>query len=109
ACCEQDACPDGDNPQSGLIIDGTGNLYGTTTAGGSYGYGVVFELMPSGKAWSQTVLHSFCAQTGCADGADPTSGVIMDGAGNLYGTTESGGNNDNGEVFGLTATDGGWN
>src|SRR5438132_1655370 len=78
AFCQQDACADGQNPRSGLIIDGSGNLYGTTTAGGSNGYGAMFELTPSGKAWSQTVLYSFCAQTGCADGADPSSGVIMD-------------------------------
>jgi uncharacterized repeat protein (TIGR03803 family) len=107
--CSQDACADGRNPQSGLIIDGTGKLYGTTIAGGSNDYGAVFELTPSGTGWSQTVLYSFCAQTGCADGADPSSGVIMDGAGNLYGTTETGGKNGNGVVFELISTDGGWN
>jgi uncharacterized repeat protein (TIGR03803 family) len=76
---------DGYNPQAGVIGDGAGNLYGTTAYGGT-GYGVVFKLDPSGH---ETVLHSF---TGGSDGGYPYSaGVIRDSAGNLYGTTYSGG------------------
>jgi uncharacterized repeat protein (TIGR03803 family) len=82
---------DGANPYAGLIRDAAGNLYGTTAQGGASGYGVVFELIrcdsaPSGYDFK--VLHSF---TGGADGATPYAGLIQDGAGNLYGTTYSGG------------------
>ena len=76
---------DGANPYAGLIRDAEGNLYGTTTAGGAYGYGVVFKVDTSGN---ETVLHSF---TGGVDGADPYPGLIEDAAGNLYGTTKLGG------------------
>jgi len=74
----------GGNPQAGVIGDSEGNLYGTTSGGGSNDLGVVFKLDTTGK---QTVLHSF---TGGADGARP-SGLIRDSSGNLYGTTYSGG------------------
>jgi uncharacterized repeat protein (TIGR03803 family) len=74
---------------SGLVFDTAGNLYGTTAAGGAYGYGVVFKLTPnSDGSWTESVLYSF---TGGADGADPFAGLIFDSAGNLYGTTVSGG------------------
>jgi uncharacterized repeat protein (TIGR03803 family) len=74
---------DGSSPQSRLIPDAAGNLYGTTTKGGAFGLGTVYELTSEGL----TVLHSF---TGGADGANPTS-LIIDQAGNLYGATRSGG------------------
>jgi uncharacterized repeat protein (TIGR03803 family) len=81
---------DGFNPMAGLIFDGAGNLYGTTSAGGSYGEGTVFELTPqAGGTWTETVLHSFAG--GSSDGASPYAGVIMDATGNLYGTTYAGG------------------
>jgi len=74
---------------SGLVFDTAGNLYGTTAAGGAYGYGVVFKLAPnSDGSWTESVLHSF---TGGADGAYPFAGPIFDTAGNLYGTTSGGG------------------
>jgi len=78
---------DGDGP-SGLIMDLQGNLYGTTPNGGAYSYGTVFELTPAGI---ETVLYSFCSKSGCPDGANPSSGLVMDSEGNLYGTTASGG------------------
>lgn len=64
-----------------LLQDSQDNLYGTTTNGD--GYGTVFRLAPDG---TETVLHSFCQQTGCSDGACPQAPVIADSAGNLYGT-----------------------
>src|SRR3954454_12707216 len=65
------------------MIDRDGNFYGTTSAGGEYGYGTVFRLSPSG---AETVLYSFKGHD-AGDGAAPQSGVIADRKGNLYGTT----------------------
>jgi uncharacterized repeat protein (TIGR03803 family) len=78
-----------------LIRDSAGNLYGTTVGGGTPGFGVVFEVDAAGK---ETVLYSF---TGGADGGSPYAGVIRDSAGNLYGTTSSGGRELSGVVFKL--------
>ena len=89
----------GGYPYSRPIFDATGNLYGTTLNGGNAGNGVVFELSPpaGGKGqWTETVLHSF---DDANDGVEPRMGVIMDSAGNLYGTTESGGNIGYGAIF----------
>src|SRR5579863_1601612 len=90
------AAPDGFGPGLGLVADSAGNLYGTTEAGGaaSCSCGAVFELSPptaSGGAWTETILHSF--QGGTADGAKPVGTLIFDSAGNLFGTTISGGSN----------------
>ncbi len=72
-----------------LIFDTAGNLYGTTNVGGLHGYGTVFELVRTqGGGWADRVLHSFGSGD---DGALPFAGVILDGAGNLYGTTQQGG------------------
>lgn len=80
---------DGGVPVGSLAFDPIGNLYGTTQQGGKYGWGVVFELSPSSSgAWKGTAVHAF---TGGADGASPEAGVILDAAGNLYGTTFEGG------------------
>jgi uncharacterized repeat protein (TIGR03803 family) len=88
---------DGDGP-SGLIRDEAGNLYGTTSAYGPNGYGTVFEVSASGEL---ATLYSF---TGGADGGSPIAGVIRDAAGNLYGTTEYGGDGGGGTVFKLDPT-----
>ncbi len=88
---------DGANPHSDLVRDSAGNLYGTTLAGGTSGAGTVFKLDTSGH---QTVLHSF---TGNPDGAQPTSGLVRDSAGNLYGTTQAGGTSGAGAVFKVDA------
>jgi len=111
---------DGSDPQGGLIADAAGNLYGTTAYGGdlsgpacapSSGCGVVFKLAPPaqpGGAWTETVLYNF---TGAPDGAYPIAGVIMDSAGNLYGTTINGGTSGAGAVFKLAPPaqpDGAW-
>ncbi len=92
---------EGANPVAGLVQDGAGNLYGTTSAGGVIGgtckivagCGVVFKLDPAG---TERVLYSF---TGLADGADPLAGLVLDAAGNLYGTTSGDGISGSGTVF----------
>jgi uncharacterized repeat protein (TIGR03803 family) len=76
----------GSNPVSGVVRDPAGNLYGTTYYGGSENAGVVYKVDTAGHS---TVLHNF---TGGADGANPQAGVVLDAAGNLYGTTAFGGN-----------------
>jgi uncharacterized repeat protein (TIGR03803 family) len=92
---------DGANPRAELIRDSAGNLYGTTRNGGSatlcggFGCGTVFKIDSSGN---ETVLYRF---TGGADGSVPLGGVIRDAAGNLYGTTDTGGASGSGTVFKL--------
>ena len=88
-----------------LVFDQAGNVYGTTPNGGAYGNGVVFKLTQSGGSWTESVLWSF---TGGVDGANPLSGVIFDSAGNLYGTTESGGTQGEGVVYELSPSESGW-
>jgi uncharacterized repeat protein (TIGR03803 family) len=77
--------PDGAIPVASVVLDAAGNLYGTTKIGGTSNLGTVFKLDTSN---TETVLHSF---TGSPDGATPVAGVVLDAAGNLYGTTLSGG------------------
>jgi uncharacterized repeat protein (TIGR03803 family) len=95
--CSQANCADGDEPFGGLVEDATGNLYGTTSLGGSdsgvcfpWGCGTAFKLDTSGN---YTVLHDFCSQANCGDGETPYAGLTKDTSGNLYGTTEYGGAN----------------
>lgn len=94
---------DGDTPNGNLAVDRAGNLYGTTTEGGSHGAGTVYKVNAHGK---ETVLYNFL---GGADGAFPFAGLIRDAAGNLYGTTYEGGGSSNcfngcGTVFKLDAS-----
>ena len=85
--------PDGAQPHGGLLLDSTGNLYGTTNFGGStncsQGCGTVFKLAPGSPTWSESVLHAF---TGGSDGQEPNARLVLDSQGNLYGTTMLGGN-----------------
>jgi uncharacterized repeat protein (TIGR03803 family) len=97
--CAQTNCTDGENPYAAVVLDRKGNLYGTTVNGGAHGVGVVFKLTPEGK---ETVLYSFCAQDNCPDGYDPSSGLVLDQQGNLYGTTQYGGAHGAGIVFKVT-------
>jgi uncharacterized repeat protein (TIGR03803 family) len=95
---------DGGNPlYSYVIFDRAGNLYGTTSYGGTNEYGLVFELSPAGASWTETVLYNFANG---ADGAYPENGLIMDTVGNLYGTTANGGRG--AFVFELSPSDGDW-
>jgi uncharacterized repeat protein (TIGR03803 family) len=84
----------GCGPLGNLVFDASGNLYGTTEFGGTYGYGIVFELVPKPSgAWTESILHVF--KNDGTDGKFPLSGVIFDAAGNLYGTTWQGGSGTN--------------
>jgi len=79
-------------PEDKLTLDGAGNLYGTTLLDGAYGAGSVFKLTPSNGGWTYRSLHDFCASGyPCSDGSRPSSNLIFDANGNLYGTTISGG------------------
>lgn len=86
-------------------LDQSGNLYTTTVYGGANDVGAVIELSPSGSGWSERVIYSFTAGS---DGYWPYSSVIFDAAGNLYGTTSSGGQNGGGTVFQLMREGGNW-
>lgn len=98
--------PDGATPYSGVILDSAGNFYGVTTAGGAAGDGAVYELSPNGGGgWTEQVIYSF---TGGNDGSSPTGGLILDHAGNLYGSTANGGANGGGTVFELSPNGGSW-
>lgn len=102
---------DGGAPEYGdLVFDSTGNIYGTTSAGGLQSCGggscgVVFRLAHSNGGWTESPIYSF---TGGNDGYEPYSGVIFDNAGNLYGTTFEGGANFTGTVYELTLSGAGW-
>jgi uncharacterized repeat protein (TIGR03803 family) len=88
----QGGANDGINPFGTLIFDKHGNLYGTTQAGGTNNVGTVFELSPpttAGGAWTETVLYIFPADG--SQGFWPEGNLVMDSAGNLYGTTTQGG------------------
>jgi uncharacterized repeat protein (TIGR03803 family) len=91
---------DGDSPFAGLVLDAEGNLYGTTEGGGAYRDGVVFKV---DRAGNETVLYNF---VGTPDGASPYGGLVLDAAGNLYGTTRYGGASNYGTVFKLNPTTG---
>lgn len=110
--CSLQNCADGSQPYAGLVPDGAGNLYGTTSAGGASGFGTVFKVatgVPNSQ-WTETVLHDF----NLSDGAFPFAGLVFDAAGSLYGTTNKGGNlnctggNGCGTVFQLTPSNGQW-
>jgi len=93
ACGQSDGC----YPESGVVLDSQGNLYGTTYGGGTYGAGVVFKLSSSGTL---TILHSFNPSAG--DGSAPYAGVVFGPGGNLYGTTYFGGSSFAGTVYEVT-------
>jgi uncharacterized repeat protein (TIGR03803 family) len=100
---------DGTEPYSGVILDASGNLYGTTLGGGATGAGTVFELIRGANgAWREKILYSF-AYYSHRDGINPYGGLVFDTAGNLYGTTDGGGAYGYGTVFELSPqADGTW-
>jgi uncharacterized repeat protein (TIGR03803 family) len=111
--CSRHNCVDGGGPYDGLTYanaaagkpyNGKSRLYGTTTRGGANGRGTVFTVSREAGThkWKQTVLYSFCPSTGCTDGETPDTPLYVDSAGNIYGTTYSGGQNGQGVVFELS-------
>ena len=89
--------PDGAGPASSVTFDAAGNLYGTTSAGGTYGCGTVYKLAPGTGPWKETILHSFACYP--SDGYRPDGSVIFDAAGNLYGVTNAGGSGGCGDGY----------
>ena len=117
--CSERRCADGAEPGGELVADQSGNLYGTTFAGGANGFGgggrgdgVVFKFTPASRQYS--VIYNFCSRNGCADGKSPYRvKLVIDTAGNLYGTTSFGGSNGRnngkgGTVFELVRERSGW-
>ncbi len=95
----------GSKPQCRLVMDAHGNLYGTTPGGGDVGGGLVFALGPNGHGgWNEKTIYSF---DNLANGTNPNGGLVLDSAGNLYGTTTGGGANGLGTAFELSPTTGG--
>jgi uncharacterized repeat protein (TIGR03803 family) len=94
----------GTHPTAGLIFDKTGNLYGTAAFGG-LGFGVVFQLTPSGSGWTENTLYVFQGEN---DGGAPIGGLIFDSSGNLYGSTFQNGAGSGGTAFELVAQSGKW-
>jgi hypothetical protein len=106
---------DGGNPLASVVFDSSGNLYGTTSEGGTGGCGIAYELSPpatQGEKWTETILHNFGGVTGCG----PSNYLIFDQAGNLYGATFGGGGGANtplcqngcGTIYKLSKVNGKW-
>ena len=88
--------PDGSYPHGNVTFDSAGNIYGTTFEGGDYG-GIVYQLSPADGGWNETIIHTF---HGGNDGGSPQGGLVLDKAGNLYGTA--------GWVFQIKPSGSGW-
>lgn len=87
-------------PAAGLTMDAAGSLYGTTLCDGAYGDGSVFKLRRSGDTWTYATLHDFCRD--CSDGYNPIGRLVVDAAGDVYGTTRLGGRFLNGVLWEIT-------
>ena len=89
----------GDGDEAGLaLVLQSGAIYGTAQSGGANGCGVIFQLVQQNETWIENILHTFV----CSDGAQAVAGMIVDSAGNFYGTGRSGGSTNNGVVFELS-------
>jgi uncharacterized repeat protein (TIGR03803 family) len=97
---------DGRQPVGGLVMDASGNLYGTTQTNGSQGAGTAFELSPSGNGRTFNLLYSFAGNSN--DLCGPQAPLTLDTTGNLYGTTQCSGAHGLGSIFELTNTGNGW-
>lgn len=96
---------DGQAPVASLTLGAAGTLYGTTSTGGEYGYGTIFQLVRSGATWEETILHNFADGD---DGGIPYGGLIANKAGSLYGAATEGGTGGGGTIFELTPSNGSW-
>lgn len=96
--CATRGCPDGAEPQNGVILGPNGGLYGTTAGGGAHGAGTIFEILPNAQF---KTIYSFCSQANCADGGGPEK-LVLGQNGNLYGTAGMYGAYSNGTVFEIT-------
>ena len=96
---------DGQGPQAEVMFDPAGSLYSTTFFGGSGG-GTVFKMTPGSGGWTESTLYNFDSRQGGP--YSPNAGVVLDNAGNLYGTTVSGGENRSGVVYRLSPSSPGW-
>ena len=97
--CPTKNCPDGKQPNAILVQGRDGNFYGTALLGGAHMEGTVFQMTPGGVF---KTLYSFCAQAYCRDGSSPMDGLVRGTGGNLYGTTNQGGNFYHGVLFAIT-------
>jgi len=97
---------DGAVPYGGLVLDASGNLYGTTTMGGANNSGTAFELSPDADGWSLTTLYDFCSESGCPD-VGTMAALAWGKKGELYGTSQGGGT-DGGEIFELAPSHDNW-
>jgi uncharacterized repeat protein (TIGR03803 family) len=93
--------PDGSSPSMPLVFDNAGNLYGTTSGGGTSERGTAFMLTASNGSWSKRLLYNFCSLPNCSDGANPNGGLTFDSQGNLYGATAA-------VVYQLAQSSGSW-
>jgi uncharacterized repeat protein (TIGR03803 family) len=90
------SCSGGENPTQELMLDASGNLYGTTQYGGTASRGVAFRLTNNSGTWDESVLHAFCRRKDCRDGGPPGGALVMDASGSLFGNTVLGGSPRNG-------------
>ena len=111
--CSEANCEDGANPQTGVVFDSTGNIYGTTMSGGNQnalcqgpGCGTVFELQFSQSGWTESILYKFMGNG--VDGANPLGGLVFENTGILYGTVSSFGPLNGGSIFQLSPSEGTW-
>ena len=96
---------DPNDPSTGLVMDASGNLYGSSGLGGAHSEGSIYKLTPSGTGWTETNLFDFAG--GSAPG-QPSGPIIFDAAGNIYGVSQSGGVKNNGTVYELSPTSSGY-
>ncbi len=104
------SCDAGGSEPLGIILDNSGNLYGVAGSGGVNQNGIAFEISNTGQF---SVIYTFCSLNGCADGSSPIGWLVLDNAGNLYGTTTNGGDSSCsslgcGVVFELFKGNSGW-
>lgn len=98
--------PDGANPTSNVVFDAAGNMYFPTMSGGKYNNGTIVKMSPlPGGTWKGSLIHQF---TGGQDGANPMGALAIDAAGNLFGSTNTGGALKSGTLFEMSPVGAGW-